>query len=218
MILMHLNFSRDLKKEATVVVTPENFALKVTESNGTYSCQVLRNGNYEDGIKWADVLKYYGNLDNGISRLRLKYHGEMDNLDADIIGTLSSTNNDEFLTFSVDKDTLPTNTINAVDRVIDADKARPGFNGIPQPAIGQRYLSLTSTKATSVWGLDIDVNDIIEYNGSAWVKSFDASSYTLRAYVTNTFTGQQFKFENGDWSDTFQGIYDAGYWRLELLQ
>ena len=211
-------FFRDLKKEATVVITPENFALKVTESNGIYSCQVLRNGNYEDGIKWADVLKYYGNLDNGISRLRLKYHGEIDNLDADIIGTLSSTNNDEFLTFSVDKDTLPTNTINAVDRVIDADKARPGFNGIPQPAIGQRYLSLTSTKATSVWGLDIDVNDIIEYNGSAWVKSFDASSYTLRAYVTNTFTGQQFKFENGDWSDTFQGIYDAGYWRLELLQ
>ena len=82
-------------------------------------------GNYEDGIKWADVLKYYGNLDNGISRLRLKYHGEIDNLDADIIGTLSSTNNDEFLTFSVDKDTLPTNTINAVDRVIDADKVRP---------------------------------------------------------------------------------------------
>ena len=50
------------------------------------------------------------------------------------------------------------------------------------------------------------MNDIIEYNGTAWVKSFDASSYDLRAYVTNTFTGQQFKFENGEWSDTFQNI------------
>ena len=84
----------------------------------------------------SDVLKYYGNLDDGISRLRLKYHGELDNLSADVIGTLSSTTNPEFLSFTVDKDTLPTNTITAVDRVIDADKAKPGFNGIPQPAVG----------------------------------------------------------------------------------
>ena len=211
-------FFSDLKKQSTVVVTPENFSLKVTETNGDYMCQVLRNGNYDDGVKWEDVLKYYGNLDDGISRLRLKYHGELENLDADIIGTLSSTNNPEYLAFTVDKDTLPTNTINAVDRIIDAETARPGFNSIPQPAVGQRYLSLTSAKSTSVWGIDIEMNDIIEYNGSAWVKSFEASSYNLRAYITNTFTGQQFKFENGEWSDTFQGIYDAGFWRLELLQ
>ena len=211
-------FFSDLQKQSSVIVTPENFSLKVTETNGDYMCQVLRNGNYDDGVKWEDVLKYYGNLDDGISRLRLKYHGELENLDADIIGTLSSTNDPEYLAFTVDKDTLPTNTINAVDRIIDAETARPGFNSIPQPAVGQRYLSLTSAKSTSVWGIDIEMNDIIEYNGSAWVKSFEASSYNLRAYITNTFTGQQFKFENGEWSDTFQGIYDAGFWRLELLQ
>ena len=78
-------------------------------------------------VKWEDVLKYYGNLDDGISRLRLKYHGELENLDADIIGTLSSTNDPEYLAFTVDKDTLPTNTINAVDRIIDAETARPRF-------------------------------------------------------------------------------------------
>ena len=211
-------FFSDLKKQSTVIVTPENFSLKMTENNGNYLAQVLRNGNYDDGVKWEDVLKYYGNLDDGISRLRLKYHGELENLDADVIGTLSNTNNPEFLSFDVDKDTLPTNTINAVDRIIDAETARPGFNSIPQPAVGQRYLSLTSANSSSVWGIDIGMNDIIEYNGSAWIKSFDASAYTLRAYVTNTFTGQQFKFENSEWSDTFQGIYDAGFWRLELLQ
>tara|TARA_B100001057_G_scaffold236340_1_gene236607 strand:+ start:8845 stop:10221 length:1377 start_codon:yes stop_codon:yes gene_type:complete len=211
-------FFSDLKKQSTVIVTPENFSLKMTENNGNYLAQVLRNGNYDDGVKWEDVLKYYGNLDDGISRLRLKYHGELENLDADVIGTLSNTNDPEFLSFDVDKDTLPTNTINAVDRIIDAETARPGFNSIPQPAVGQRYLSLTSANSSSVWGIDIGMNDIIEYNGSAWIKSFDASAYTLRAYVTNTFTGQQFKFENSEWSDTFQGIYDAGFWRLELLQ
>ena len=59
--------------------------------------------------------------------------------------------------------------------------------------------------------------DIIEYNGTAWVLSFDASAYSTRAYVKNTFSSQQFKFEKGEWTDTFQGIYDSGYWRLELV-
>ena len=49
-------FFSDLKKQSSVVVTPENFSLKITENNGNYMCQPLRNGNYEDGIKWEDVL------------------------------------------------------------------------------------------------------------------------------------------------------------------
>jgi len=211
-------FFSDLKQTATVVVTPENYALQVTETNGKYYCQPLKNGNYEDNVTWEEVLTNYGSLDDGISRLRLKYHGELDNLDADVIGSISSTANPEILEFTVDKDTLPTNTITAVDRVIDATTAKPGFNNIPNPAIGQRYLTLTDVSASGPWGIDASKNDIIEYNGNNWVTSFDASSYDLRAYVSNTFTGQQFKFEDGEWNDTFQGIYDAGYWRLELLQ
>ena len=84
-------------------------------------------------------------------------------------------------------------------------------------ATGQRYLTLDAATKSSVWGIDVSANDIMEYNGTAWVLSFDASAYTQRAYVTNTFTTQQFKFEKGDWTDTFQGIYEGGYWRLELV-
>ena len=113
---------------------------------------------------------------------------------------------------------MPTNTIGAVDRVIDAGNVKPGFNNFPNPALGQRYLSLTDANSQSIWGIDINENDIIEYNGSGWIKSFDSKTYILRAYVTNAKTGQQFKFEDGTWNDTFQGIYDGGYWRLELLQ
>ena len=68
--------------------------------------------------------------------------------------------------------------------------------------------------------LHVASNDIIEYNGTAWVLSFDASAGATREYVTNTtFTSQQFKFDKNDkiWTDTYQGIYDAGYWRLELI-
>jgi hypothetical protein len=112
---------------------------------------------------------------------------------------------------------LPTNTTTAVDKVINASTGKPGFSGIPAVALGQRYLSLNAAKSSSVWGIDISANDIIEYNGTAWVISFDASSYSTRAYVTNAFTSQQFKFEKGEWTDTFQGIYESGYWRLELV-
>jgi hypothetical protein len=211
-------FFRDLEKQSSVIVTPENYALKVGEDvNGNVTLQPLANGNYDNNITWDTVLENYGTLDDGVSRLRLKYHGEIEDLNADVIGTISATSDAELLSFSVDTATLPTNTVNSVDRIIDAVTARPGFNGIPNVATGQRYLSLTDATSSSHFGIEISKNDIIEYNGSEWVVSFDASEYSLRAYVTNTYTMQQFKFEKGEWSDTFQGIYESGYWRLELV-
>ena len=210
-------FFADLKAQSSVIVTPGNYALKVYEEGGSTLAKVYANGNYDDSITWETVLAQYGTLDSGISRLRLKYHGEVDDLNADVIGTLATTSDATELAFVVDPATLPTNTITAVDKVINASTAKPGFSGIPAAAVGQRYLSLNAVKSSSVWGIDISENDVIEYNGTSWVLSFDASAYTLRAYVTNTHTSQQFKFEKGEWTDTFQGIYDSGYWRLELV-
>jgi hypothetical protein len=210
-------FFRDLEKDSSVVVTPGNYAINVYQDEDEIFIKVLENGNWENERTWGEVLSNYSVLNDGISRMRLKYHGELEDLNADVIGVLYSTDDPKLLKFAVDIDTLPNNTINSVDRIIDAGTARPGFNGIPAPQVGQRYLSLGSADDTSVWGIAVATNDIIEYNGSSWVVSFDADNYDLRAYVTNTYTMQQFKFENGEWSDTFQGIYEGGYWRLELL-
>lgn len=210
-------FFRDLQRETSVVVTPGNYALDVFETDEGVFCKILENGNWDNATTWDTVLSNYGTLHDGISRLRLKYHGELEDLNADVIGTLTETADPTILQFEIDRDTLPTNTIASVDRIIDPSVSKPGFNGIPQPALGQRYLCLGDTDSSSVWGIDIAINDIIEYNGSTWVVSFDASEFELRAYVTNTYTLQQFKFENGEWSDTYQGIYEGGYWRLELL-
>ena len=83
----------------------------------------------------------------------------------------------------------------------------------------KRYLCAVGIddEAVNHFGVNLSYNDIIEYNGSAWVVSFDASEFDRRAYVTNTTTLQQFKFEDGSWSDTYQGIYEGGYWRLEII-
>ena len=87
------------------------------------------------------------------------------------------------------------------------------------PTLGQRYLIGLGLDDESVnnFNVAIDENDIIEYNGNEWVIAFDASEFDRRAYVTNTTTLQQFKFEDGSWSDTYQGVYEGGYWRLELV-
>ena len=210
-------FFRDLKRHSSVVVTPKKYAIKVFEENDTTLVEVLENGNWDNNTTWDEVLSNYGLLHDGVSRLRLKYHGELEDLNADVIGTISRTDDPTLLEFNLDRDTLPVNTINNVDRVINPETSKPGFNNLPVAQLGQRYLCLGEAKSDSVWGIDISENDIIEYNGSAWVIAFDASEFDRRAYVTNTTTLQQFKFEDGVWTDTYQGIYDAGYWRLELI-
>ena len=210
-------FFADLKAQSSVIVTPGNYALKCYEESGSTLVKICENGNFDIDTTWQTVLDQYGTLDSGVSRLRLKYHGEVEDLNADVIGTLETTSDATALKFVIDTATLPTNTITAVDKVINASTAKPGFSGLPAETSGQRYLTLNAAESSSVWGIDISSNDIIEYNGTAWVVSFDASSNETREYVTNAFTSQQFKFETGEWTDTFQGIYESGYWRLELV-
>ena len=121
------------------------------------------------------------------------------------------------LVFNLDTDTLPSNTLNAVDKIIDPREVQPD-NGLPTPALGQRYLivegMLDSTFAA--WNLSADENDIIEYNGTNWVVAFDASEITATQFVVNDFTDQQFKWDGTQWISSWQGTYNPGYWRLLL--
>ena len=83
---------------------------------------------------------------------------------------------------------------------------------------GSSVASGTSAQIKAFGASTYDAGTLtIYYNGTSWVVSFDASSNETREYVTNAFTSQQFKFEKGEWTDTFQGIYESGYWRLELV-
>jgi len=181
-------FFRDLERHSSVVVTPGNYAVRVYEDGGKTYIKVLENGNWDNERTWDEVLSNYGMLHDGVSRMRLKYHGELEDLNADVIGTLATTDDPTLLSFELDSDR-------------------------------QRYLIGLGLDDESVnhFNVDIDENDIIEYNGSEWVIAFDASEFDRRAYVTNTTTLQQFKFEDGSWSDTYQGVYEGGYWRLELV-
>ncbi len=210
-------FFADLQTQTSVVVTPGNYAVQVLNENGNVTVKILENGNWDNNTSWQSVIENYGLFNDGVSRMRLKYHGSLENIDEDLIGVLSSTNDPGILSLQIDVDTLPVNTISAVDKVIDPSTSKPGFNNLPFANVGQRYLCLENATVDSVWKINISPNDIIEYNGVEWVISFDASETNTTNYVTNVFTSQQFKLVNNEWIDTFQGIYEAGYWRLELV-
>ena len=44
----------------------------------------------------------------------------------------------------------------------------------------------------------------------------DASGVTAVNYVTNTFTGKQFKWQNETWTSSHEGTYNPGFWRINL--
>jgi hypothetical protein len=62
-----------------------------------------------------------------------------------------------------------------------------------------------------------EASDIIEWNGESWQVIFNAGENADNLlYLTNIFTGTQYKWNGVNWSKSFEGLYRRGEWRLEL--
>jgi hypothetical protein len=60
-------------------------------------------------------------------------------------------------------------------------------------------------------------NDVVEWNGSSWSVIFSADENQDKiVYMTNIFSGTQYKWNGVNWSKSFEGVYRQGEWRLEL--
>lgn len=178
---------------------------------------------------WPAALEKYGVIRNGISQLRLIL-GTQDGFDsgAEIVGTIAlDPTDDRTLLFTVDTDTLPTNTLNPVDAIIDPTRVHPGYGGLPAAAAGQRYLLLKATgnaddaESASGWTFNsqetiASANDIIQYTGTQWVVSFDSSAATTTQYVSNLTNGRQYKYSQASWTKSWEGEYQPLNWRLIL--
>ena len=67
------------------------------------------------------------------------------------------------------------------------------------------------------WGTATgNTNDIIEFNGSTWVVSFDSGVTSTTQYVINNATSKQFEWTGEEWIDSYEGIYRGGFWRVYL--
>jgi hypothetical protein len=147
-------------------------------------------------------------------------------MDTDIVGTINyNESDDRLLIFTIDKDTLPLNTLKSVDSIINPQLKGPG-HGLPTAVAGQRYLivepigsSRTASIDNSIWGNVIaKANDIIEYNGTTqlWQVSFDSNATTIVEYVTNLTSGVQYRFTDNSWIKSFEGWYDQGDYNIVI--
>jgi hypothetical protein len=178
-----------------------------------------------DLSSWSACIDKYGALRNGITQLRL-----IDQTDptTEIIGTIAiSPTDDTILLFNVDTQTLPANTLQAINAVIDPARVAPGINGLPNVAVGQRYLLLSSIGSISDgesavgWTINgfetvANRNDIIEYNGDKFTVSFDSQNTASIQVVTNLISSKQYKFVKNEWVKAVDGEYTNLNWRLVI--
>lgn len=175
---------------------------------------------------WRSLVSIYGELQNGISQVRLLQEDGI----SEVIGTVSyHPTDDSLLIFNVDIDTKPTNTLNPIDAIVDPHK--DSAVSLAGAAVnGTRYLILSDIGSfdnapgdgAPIWtGTDgqqlvAHANDIIQYNGTHWLISFDSRTDQTLQYVSNLNTGTQYKWSNEQWVKSYEGEYKAGLWTLVI--
>ena len=170
-------------------------------------------------LYWSSLLNVYGKLKPGISQIWLQNPFMED----DIVGTIvPDPVDDRLLIYNIDPDTLPQNTLDPVDAVVNPLLQGPNA-GLPGPITGRRYLIVedigSEGSSTVAWGsLVAKANDIVQYNGSEWVVSFSAEDATTVEYVTNLTTNIQYRYvqQEGQWMKSYEGWYDQGDYSIVI--
>ena len=209
----YADFFNDIEDTFEIVTTPGDYKVQVIGATATL---VDQKGTE---IKWSDIIEQLGEI-RSTSLLKLNISGDSDNLLNLVYGTVATNpSSDTQLIFNLDTDTLPTNTLTAIDKIIDPRANYPGDGTLDAAANGQRYLiteQVTKSGYTN-WDIDANEDDIIQFNGSAWTVVFDASASSSDIhYINNTFTTKQYKWTGKTWISSYEGEYNPGFWRLSL--
>ena len=207
----YADFFGNIPEDAEVVVTPGDYRVLVSGATATLISPT--------GVAsvWQDIIEMKGEL-TVTSLLKLNISNDSDSDDSLIIGSVSANPLDSTsLIFNLDTDTLPSNTLVDVTKIIDPTSSSPG-SGLDSAVLGQRYLITETISASGYpsWNVDANENDIIQYDGAAWNVVFNSSAVTSVQFVTNNYTSKQFKWTGSSWISSYEGEYNPGYWRLVL--
>lgn len=224
--------NNDLLLGTRMVITPWDYqtllignkiqALRYNQTVDEPNSSLTPPDEPQSNVLWSAVVGAYGVLRPGISQIYFEQPDE-----TEVVGTIAyDPSDDRFLLFTVDEDTVPQNTLDPVDAVINPLASGPGA-GLPAAVTGTRYLL---TEATGSWNgnaqawagtlgqpLVAMANDIIEYDGERWIVSFasDSSPDNIQ-YVTNITTEIQYRWTGATWVKSYQGLYPGGQWRIVL--
>jgi hypothetical protein len=225
---------------AKTVVAPGNYNLLVLNNVATLIPkkdreveQAVDLGNVKNKGNWRSLLELYpGEFIASLSQLRLaKPNG------GEVVARVSLNPTDEFsLMLNIDQDTIPSNTdingrgtidaiinpltytqrtLTASTRFLTLDDINV-YDDVIDPATNQPYDRADMWKNDNGTSLVAHANDIIEWNGSAWEVIFDSQATTDETYITNSYTGIQYRWDGEQWSKSFEGLYDPDAWRLIL--
>lgn len=224
--------NNDLLLGTRMVITPWDYqtllignkiqALRYNQTVDEPNTSLTPPDEPQSNVLWSAVVGAYGVLRPGISQIYFEQPDE-----TEVVGTIAyDPSDDRFLLFTVDTDTVPANTLDPVDAVINPLASGPGA-GLPAAVTGTRYLL---TEATGSWNGNAEAwsgvlgqplvamaNDIIEYDGERWIVSFasDSSPDNIQ-YVTNITTEIQYRWTGATWVKSYQGLYPGGQWRIVL--
>ena len=175
----------------------------------------------DTSLYWSSLLNVYGTIRPGISQIWLQNPF----MTTDIVGTIvPDPTDDRLIIYDIDTDTLPQNTLDPVDSVINPLVTGPNA-GLPGPINGRRYLIVEDIgspgNTTIAWGaLIANANDIVEFDATSgeWFVSFDSQSATTVEYVTNLTTDLQYRFDyiNNVWMKSYEGWYAQGDYSIVI--
>ncbi len=178
----------------------------------------------EDGsaatTTWTELLEERSaELRTGISQVKLMDANIESEANFQVYGALLSISNQE-ITVTIDAGTLPTNSANTgtVNNIVDPTYQGPLNYGLPESSTGQRYIVTNDVPTGGDWWGNVIAhkNDIIEFNGTNWVRSFDASETSTTKFTTNSNDSTRWVWNGNEWKNATERIYPAGYWRLYL--
>ena len=96
------------------------------------------------------------------------------------------------------------------------------------PTAGTRYLilddigSYDNAEPSPIWhgpnnqNFVASANDIIEYKNGGWAVVFDSAAIESIEYVTNLTTGIQYRWQDGEWAKSVEGVYNESEWTIIL--
>lgn len=184
------------------------------------------NGDFSKIDRWDDLIAGFGTLRSGLSEVRLMHPDGI----SEVVGTVAPhPTDDSILLYSPNVDTLPANTVKAIDAIIDPMTVSVDQMDLLTPAVGTRYLilnpigSYNNYEAAIAWDINkpkfvANRNDVIEYTSDGWVVSFDSEATQDYQFVTNLTTGVQYKwdYKNLEWVKSVEGVYAPQDWSMVL--
>ena len=213
------------------IITPSDHSILLLNNEVTlYKSNTItltvddeKTTTFGDLADWNSLLDYYGIDPAMLIELKLTNEKEY----TEISGVITVDPNDPSKAYyDIDVDTIPPNDLDPIDAIIDPLKSGPNAGLVP-PVTGQRYLlvqgvgyegdneSAAAWRGTDGSELIADADDIIEYDGTKWVVSFDASeNQGVNHYVTNMMTNIQFRWVGNHWTKSYDGAYMAGSWTI----